>query len=225
MQRVVGKAVLAGTVVLLGACDISHNHVTGNITGSGALATESRSVAGFTGVSVSGAGHLIIEQTGVESLEITADDNLLPHIRSEVVGDWLVLGFAPGVSVNGSRQVRYRLTVRRLTGIEASGASRVELHDLNTTGLASVVSGASSLEASGVATTHVTAVSGASRVEAPSLRSRTVTATVSGASDALLRVRDSLVVTASGGSSVEYYGDPVVVSEVSSGSTVRRVGS
>jgi hypothetical protein len=210
--------------MLLGACEISHNHLTGTITGTGDLVTESRPVAGFTAVSVSGAGDLVIEQTGMESLEITAEDDVLPHIQSEVVGDWLVLGPAPGVRVNSSRPVRYRLTVRTLTGVEASGASRVVAHDLNTPELASVLSGASTLEASGVATAHVTAVSGASRVETADLRSRTVVATVSGASYGLVRVSDSLAATASGGSRLEYYGDPVVVSEVSGGSTVRRVG-
>jgi hypothetical protein len=224
MRRLILAAGLAGALTLLGACEISHNRVTGTVTGTGDLVTESRPVAGFAGVSVSGAGRLVIEQTGVESLEIAAEEDVLPHIQSEVVGDWLVLGPAPGVSIHSTRAVRYRLTVRTLTGVEASGASHVEVRELNTPELASVLSGASSLEASGVATAHVTAVSGASRVEAADLRSRTVTATVSGASYALVQVSDALVATASGGSSLEYLGDPVVVSDVSGGSTVRRVG-
>jgi hypothetical protein len=224
MRRLFLATGLVGALTLLGACEINHSHVTGTVTGTGDLVSESRPVAGFTGVSVSGAGHLVIEQTGVESLEITAESDILPHLQSEVVGDWLVLGPAPGVSVHSTRAIRYRLTVRTLTGIEASGASRVVAHDMNTTDLASVVSGASALEASGVASTHVAAVSGASRVEAPDLLSRAVIAAVSGASQATVRVSDSLAVTANGGSSLEYYGDPVVVSEISGGSTVRRVG-
>ena len=225
MKRAVRTAVVGGAVLLLGACDISHNHVTGTVTGPGELVTESRPVEGFTAVSVSGAGHLIIEQTGVESLVITAEENLLPHIRSEVVDDVLRLGFAPGISVSGTREVVYRLTVRDLTGIEASGASRVEAHGLHTTQLASVFSGASSFDASGSADAHVIVLSGASRAEAPDLRSRVVTATVSGASFGVLRVSGSLVATASGGSTLEYYGSPVLVTNVSGGSVIRRVGS
>jgi hypothetical protein len=118
----------------------------------------------------------------------------------------------------------YRLTVRDLTGIEASGASDVEAHGLDTRELATVLSGASSLEASGSAATHVMVLSGASRAEAPDLRSGVVTATVSGASFARLRVRDSLVATASGGSILEYYGSPVLVTHVSGGSVIRPAG-
>jgi hypothetical protein len=216
----------AGAVtLLLGACDINHHHVSGTVPGQGDLVTESRPVAGFTAVSVSGAGHLVIEQKGIESLEITAEDSLLPHIQAEVVGDRLLLGFTPGVRVSGTREVLYRLRVRDLTGIEASGASRVEVRGLDTRELASVISGASSLEASGVADAHFTVLSGASRLEAPDLRSRVVTATLAGACHALLRVSDSLVATASGGSTLEYFGDPALVTDVSGGSLVRRVGS
>lgn len=223
MRRVALTAAGAVTL-LLGACDIEHHHPTGTSPGSGDLQTESRPVAGFSAVSVGGAGHLIIEQTGVESLEITAEDDLLPHIQAEVVADRLLLGFTSGVSASGTRQVRYRLTVRDLTGIEASGASRVETRGLDTPELASILSGASSLEASGAADVHFTLLSGASRLEAPDLHSRVVTATLAGASQARLRVSDSLVAAASGGSSLEYFGDPVLVTDVSGGSIVRRVG-
>ncbi len=223
MRRAALTAVLGGAAVLLGACDISHNHVTG--TGSGEVVTESRPVGGFTGVAVSGAGRLIIEQTGVESLEITAEDNLLPHIRSEVVDDVLRLGFAPGTSVSRTQGVVYRLTVRDLTGIEASGASHVEAHGLDTPDLACVFSGASSFQASGSADAHVIVLSGASRADAPDLGSRVVTATLSGASFARLRVSAFLTATASGGSVLEYYGSPVLVTHVSGGSAIRRVGS
>jgi hypothetical protein len=210
--------------MLLGACDTTRNHVTGPATASGEVVTESRPVEGFTAVSVSGAGRLIVQQTGVESLEITAEDGLLPHIRSEVVGDVLRLGFAPGTSVSGTQGVVYRLTARDLTGIEASRASQVEAHGLHTSELACVLSGASSLDASGSADAHVIVLSGASRANAPDLESRVVTATLSGASFAQVRVSDSLVATASGGSILEYIGSPVLVTHVSGGSVIRPAG-
>lgn len=222
MKRLMpAMAVAAG---LLGACGSSTNSLTGTTTGSGPLATESRAVQGFTGVSVSDAGHLIVRQTGVESLEITAEESLLPLIRSEVVNGTLVLGFAPGVSVATAHEIQYRLTVRDLTGLEASGASRVEILDLSTPQLGTVLSGASSLRASGVATHHAVVLSGASRCEGPDLQSRVVTSTLSGASYALVRVSDSLTTVASGASTLEYYGDPILVTDVSGGSVVRRVG-
>ena len=186
------------------------------------MVTEVRPVQGFTAVSVSGGGNLIIEQTGVESLEITAEDNILPIIQSEVTDGRLDLRPAPGTSFNTSVRVQYRLTVRDLTEIDASGVSQVEASGLDTKVLITRLSGVSSLTATGVASDHELDISGVSRCDAPELQSRDVTAVLSGASSALVRVSDTLTVTASGASSLQYLGDPVVESSISGGSSVSR---
>ena len=227
MKQTLTAVAAAVALALTGACSSTSSGITGTTatTGSGQLATESRPVGGFTAVSLTGAGHLVVEQTGVESLEITAEDNLLPLIRSEVVGDRLVLGFGPGVSVTSTREVLYRLKVRDLTRLEASGASRVELVGVDTPQLGTVLSGASALSASGRASIHEIVVSGASRCEAGDLSSQVVTAALSGASYAFVSVSDTLAAALSGASTLEYRGDPAVTTtEVSGGSVVRRVG-
>ncbi|GAB4148135.1 MAG: hypothetical protein Fur0021_07690 [Candidatus Promineifilaceae bacterium] len=53
------------------------------IRGSGIVVTEERTVSRFTSISLEGMGQLVIDQTGSESLTITADDNLLPYIYIE----------------------------------------------------------------------------------------------------------------------------------------------
>ena len=57
----------------------------GGIHGSGNIVTESRSIGAFHGVSFSGIGRLVIEQTGTPSLTVTAEDNIQPVLVSEVV--------------------------------------------------------------------------------------------------------------------------------------------
>ena len=209
MRRAAWVLVVGAAVSFLGGCD-SSSSVLGPDVGSGNLATESRAVAGFTEVSLSGAGHLIVEQTGVESLTITAEDNLLPFVRS---------------NVNPTHEVLYRLTVRDLTALDVSGASRVEVRALDTSALAVVLSGASSLAADGNADVQVLVVSGASRYEAEHLGSRTVTATVSGSGYGLVRASEVLTATVSGVSILEYLGSPILTTKVSGGSSVRQVGS
>ena len=86
------------------------------------------------------------------------------------------------------------------------------------------LSGASFGRASGTAGDLTVDASGASRWDAPTLRARSAWVTASGASYALQRVSDSLRADASGVSTIEYLGDPIVVSNVSGASTVRRVG-
>jgi hypothetical protein len=221
MKRAVPAAVVSVALALLWACGGYTEYVTGTAVGSGHVVTESRPVRGFTAVAVSGAGHVIIEQTGVESLQVTAEDNILPFVLTEVRGGRLLLGFEPGVSVNTTRGVQYRITVAELTEIEASGASRVEVLRVDAQTLTARMSGASSYGAAGIVDDHRVELSGASRCDTEDLVSREVTASLSGASYGLVRVRDRLVVNASGASTLEYIGDPAVALNVSGGSVVR----
>jgi hypothetical protein len=220
MNRTLPVAVVTAALALSWACDCTE-YVTTTAVGSGRLVTESRPAAGFSGVAVSGAGHAIIEQTGVESLQVTAEDNILPFVRTEVRDGRLFLGFQPRVSVNTTRGVEYRVTVAELTEVEASGASLVEILRLDTGELTARLSGASSYHAAGIADDHYVDLSGASRCQAGDLVSREVTANLSGASYGLVRVRDRLVATVSGASILEYIGDPAVEARVSGGSVVR----
>jgi hypothetical protein len=192
--------------------------------GSGRLVTEARPVGGFDAIAVSSAGQLIVEQAGVESLEITAEDNVLPFVVSDVRNGRLSLGFATGGGVAATRPVVYRVGVKRLNWIEASGASQVEVSGVDGEHLRLDLSGASSVTARGRVRWLELRASGASRLRARELRSRLATAALSGASHGLLRVDERLEASLSGISILEYLGDPVVSSDVSGGSFVRRVG-
>lgn len=225
MKRGIGALAVCSAVGLSAACggsSTSTDLVTtnGDLVGSGTLVTETRPVAGFTAVAVSGAARLVLDQTGVESLEITAESNLMSAIRSEVVDGTLFLEIQPGVDVRTTREILYRVTASQLDALSIAGASTAEVVDVETAVLSTSIAGASSVLIVGNAPVHVVSIAGASRLDAPDLTTRDVTATVSGASFALLRVSDSLVAEASGASTVQYIGSPVVQATATGGSTV-----
>jgi hypothetical protein len=225
MKRTFAATVVCVALALLWGCDCRTERVTWpTAVGSGILVTESRPVQGFTGVVVSGAGRVVIEQTGIESLQVTAEDDVMPFVSTEVRGGRLFLGFEPGVSVSPTRGVEYRVSVAELTEIEATGASRVEILHVDTPELTTRLVGASIYTAAGIATDHSLELIGASRCDAADLASHTVTAHLSGASYGLVRARDRLVVRASGASTLEYFGNPVVDVRVSGASVVRPRG-
>jgi hypothetical protein len=164
---------------------------------------------------------LTVEHTGYESLEITAEDNILPLLGSEVRGGRLFLGPLPGASVSTTLPIEYRLTVRTLDDIEVSGASAVVVPDLDGEHLRVVISGASAVTLAGRADVQEVAVSGASSYAAPDLRSRIATIDVSGASVAAVRASELLEGSVGGSSVLEYLGEPVVSVEVAGSSTLR----
>lgn len=193
-----------------------------NVVGSGVTLTETRTVSGISGVSVSGVGLLIIEQTGSESLTVTAEENILPLITTDLVGDLLILGLEPNTQINTTRGIVYRLTVRQLDRITLSGATQAEAADLDANYLEVTLSGATVGTLAGTAQRQQITVSGASRYDAADMSSRFATVDISGASSAVVRVSDRLEGQVTGAAVLEYYGNPVV--NIGGGATVRRIG-
>ena len=196
----------------------------GDMRGSGVLTTESRDVGGFTGVTVSGAAHLILEQSGTESLRITAEDNILPLLSSEVVGGQLVLGTVGGTSISPTREIVYHVTCRDLSAVSLSGAVRADLEGIDTDLLEVALSGATHLTAAGRVDRLRVSASGTSRIDARDLESRTSRIDVSGTAWATVRVSESLEAHASGASIIEYIGNPAVSFSVSGTAVVRQIG-
>jgi hypothetical protein len=228
LEQVRLALILAGAIGLL-ACNSGGggggNSITGPdaiVVGSGVTVTETRAVSGINGVSISGVGLLIIEQTGSESLTVTAEENILPLLTAGLVGDLLILGIEPNTQINTTQEIVYRLTVREIDRITVSGAAWVEATGLDANFLEVTLSGATAAVLAGTAQRQVVNVSGASRYDAAGLSSRFATVDISGASSAVLRVSDSLEGVVSGVAVLEYYGNPEVI--IPTGGTVRRIG-
>jgi hypothetical protein len=201
---------LLTVALLLAACSVTR--------GSGQLASESRPVTGFTKVELSGTGELTIEKTGTESLAISAEDNLLPLLTSEVSGDTLVLGTKRNTEIVTTKPINYALTVKDLTGLTLSGSGNIRLSNLSTTRLTTKISGSGTITASGTADDQDLDISGSGRYQADQLASKTVSAGISGSGTASVLVSDALDVRISGSGTLTYTGDPTRVTQDVSGS-------
>ncbi len=214
------------TLMLLGGCDnpLKPDDIADagdRINGSGNLASATRAVTGFDAVTVSGVGKLEIEQTGTESLTITAEDNILPLLTSEVTDGHLVLGPPANVNLRLQHEVVYRLTVRDLRSLAISGVMEVDAVDLQTESLDVTMSGVSTARMAGVADRQNLVVSGPPvRYLAEALRSRFVSLDVSDVAQVVVNVSDRLEGTVSRAATVEYIGNPTVTVSVSGGGSV-----
>ena len=215
---------LAGTLLLaltLSACSITLPSV-GVTQGSGTQKTETRSVSGFTGVTLSGIGTLNIKQTGTESLTITTDDNILPLLTSTVSGGVLSLGVKSANIPRPTSGITWNLTVKDLTHITLSGAGNINAQDLNATSLTSLLSGAGNLSIAGTAVSQTVTVSGAGSYKGRDLATTNTTVTISGAGSSIVSASGTLNATVSGAGSVTYYGTPQVISHVTGVGTVKQ---
>jgi hypothetical protein len=202
-------------------------------------------VSGFTAVELDGTGDLNITQTGKESLSITADDNLLPYLTSDVQGGTLHLGVKPNTSIQTSTPIRYQLTVKQLQGITLAGSGSVTTNALNANQLQVTLSGSGNMTLSGITTTSVTAtlsgsgnlttkgqtqtqqvmLSGSGTYQGDGLTSQTATVQVAGSGDAHVNANGTLTATVTGSGDITYTGHPSQVSSSVTGSGTIKPGS
>jgi len=193
------------------------------VVGSGNPVTESRDVSDFTGVVLNGVGEIVIRHTGVDSLTITADDNIMPLLRSEVRGGRLLLTADPARPFRTRNKILYEITVRSLDEITISGVGAVDASGIDTEQLMVDVRGVSIVTVKGRVERQVVRVAGVSIYQARDLKSRQADVELEGVSEAVVRVSDLLKGRLTGFSKLEYIGNPRVDVFVAPGCTLRRI--
>jgi hypothetical protein len=205
-----------GLAVLVAGCGLNA------ISGSGKVTSDRRTVGGFTAVELRGTGRLVIDQNGVESLTIEADDNLLPYLISEVSGGRLVLGPDNGTNVNPSREIVYTVSARTLNGITLSGSGTVEAKGINSDSLKMAVNGSGNIRAEGKADQQEISIAGSGDYQGANLKGKAVSVNIAGSGGGVVAATDSLDVVVAGSGSIEYVGDPKVTQRVVGSGSVKK---
>lgn len=214
------------------ACNLTEFNKDGkSITPSSNIITETREVSGFTGVDMRTIGTVTITQGESESLVIEGSDNLVPLVKTRVVGDVLIIEMDENLNVETLKKENvliFTITVKDLTSLVVSGLGEVDMNTLTTDSLKLTMSGAGvisftelsakdvTINVSGVGNvivsgtaSHLNAeISGAGEINAADLECQTANVEISGLGTAVVWVTDELTGTISGGGSVRYYGDP-----------------
>ena len=191
------------------------------IKGSGVASSETRSADEFTGVDVGGVFQVEVTAGKEYSVQVQADDNLLPYVKTEVVSG--VLHISTKERINSQTPLRVIVSAPEIEHLDVTGASKLSLSGVRNSELGIHTSGASKLKVEGETSELNIEVSGASSIDAEALRSKTATVDASGASKVSVFVTERLSSDASGASKVQYSGNPVSVEKKTSGaSSVRQ---
>jgi hypothetical protein len=228
--------IAAVTLCSLPACRFNCVH------GSGHMVSDDRKVSDFSRITISGDYKVILKQDSSMSLKITADDNLLKYIKTEVNGDRLHIYSKRNLCNND--QMTINIGIRNLEELKASGAVEVEsdgsihTHDLhfklsgatkitmniNAANVTTSGSGATEVNLKGQATSHDIDLSGVGHVYAFDFVVGSCDIQTSGAGHCEVNVLNSLSVHSSGASEVRYRGNPSNVTNDKSGaSSVEKV--
>lgn len=199
------------------------------IKGSGREAAENLTVANFTEINVKGGYHIILKQDSSLYLNITADDNVLKLIRTEVDGDKLRISTKRNICAE--RPITITIGIKRLEAIEGSGAielenqgklnvndlklkfsgaSKVNL-DLSANNVTTEGSGATEINLKGQATSHSVHLTGSGKLYALDFIVDKYDLETTGASECKINVLNELNTHTTGAADIEYRGNPAHV--------------
>jgi hypothetical protein len=204
-RRCFGAAILA-LLPFVGAAGHAAEPV---IAGSGVAKTETRQVASFRQVRLSGPFEAIVVRGGAESLTIRADDNLLEHIRSETEGGTLHVYTRRRLAPKTRLVVE--VSARNLDGFFASGATKAALSGIAADRFAIEASGAANIAAAGRCGAAVMALSGAANLNAAKLICERVEVEINGVGEASVHASAAVAVRISGVGKVVCYGNPTEI--------------
>jgi hypothetical protein len=211
------RALALACVFAFSACGVFNS-----IAGSGHIVTETRTVSGFTKISLAGTGRLVVDQSGQESLSIETDDNLLPYLTSEVVGGELRLGTKRGSHVSPTRDVVYHVTMKTVEGLSIAGSASIDATRLSGDQLTASASGSGDIKLAGQVHTLRIEIAGSGRYEGADLQSADATIRIAGSGDGVVAVSEKLDVNIAGAGSVEYIGNPTVTQSIAGAGSVHK---
>jgi hypothetical protein len=198
-----------------------------NVTGSGNLTTETHDLSDFTRLEANSGFELEVTMSDTFSIEITADDNIHEYIAVEKSGDTLDIRLR-GTRFYHSVTLRATITMPELRYIELTGGSRADItgfssavdFEVNLSGGSQLngdisagdaefeLSGGSQVELEGSGEDLAIDASGGSRLDMEDFPIDDASIDMSGGSRATINISGTLNANLSGGSRVEYVGDP-----------------
>lgn len=198
---VVLLALFTGCVVNLGGS---------GVRGSGVVKTETRSVSEFSSIAFNSEGKVTVQQTGKESLTITAEDNLLPLLESQVTDGTLSIGTVNNTDINPTKPIEFVMEVKSLEGFKMTGVGSIEAKGIQTKNMTIVLKGVGEMTIEGAADSLNLSLEGVGSYEGKDFKTKQATVHSEGVGSAVLNVSDLLDVSVSGVGSVEYIGTPKV---------------
>lgn len=148
--------------------------------GDGVAARDQRAITALPALDVSGSLPVEVRVGPAPSLVVEADSNLLPLIRTETQGD--TLRIYSEKSLRSKTPLRIVYTTPRLSEVRASGATRVEVSELNGAPLDVKRSGSSEVRLAGKVGNLNARSSGSGLLDASRLQLEGIDATLSGSS-------------------------------------------
>lgn len=195
------SAGIAFSAVLLSAC--------GGGGGSGIAATQTRHLAAFSSVDLTGSNIVTVHVGGKQSVVVRADSNLLRRVTTQVHAGVLVIGDTG--SFNNKAPMRVEVSVPSLKALTLSGSGVIAAANIQAQRLSVTLPGDGVVHASGTLTRLDVSLGGSGDAQLQQLIARDVHADLSGSGRIAVHATNILQASVSGDGAIMYSGNPAHV--------------
>jgi hypothetical protein len=230
MKKFLVVVSLAAAMFIFPSCE--------KVVGEGPLVTQTRAVANFSGVSSEMSGKVNFAIAPDYRMEITAQQNILDVLNTDVVNGVLHIDFKNNVRVKVHEDLLINITAPYADYFRLSGSGNMNVQgDITANNLKVTLSGSGDIAvqnaviadkidaeisgsgniniANGSAANEDVDISGSGKVEMPGVAAENAVTHTSGSGDVKLAVSKNLDAHISGSGSVFYHGNPIISTHIS----------
>jgi putative autotransporter adhesin-like protein len=205
-------------LILAGLACSSLSTVTNRVVGSGHVVGEPRNLTGFTSVELAGSADVNILLADAESVNVEADDNILPLIETTVTNGKLFIGSKPGVSYTTPTRVVVTVAVKSLDHVTLRGSGKMNVGDMHGPDLFVSLLGSGDITAEGTVDHVNISLPGSGTIQCNGLKAKSAQVTLAGSGTVTVYASENLDATVAGSGAIRYDGNPVKVTKNISGS-------
>lgn len=215
------------------------------IRGKGDSITETRTVNGYSGISLAIPGSVYFTNGPAYSLEIQGQQNVIDRIVTHVEGNKLVIKVKNGVHLGPHDPIRVYITAPGVNTLDISGSGDIYVDELwPGTDLSANISGSGNINVTMIEAERFNAsisgsgnikvlggtsgredlkISGSGNIETQYVEAEDVYSKTSGSGDIYVQAVQFLEVTISGSGNVYYLGNPIINTHISGSGNIQRL--
>ena len=186
------------------------------IDGSGNIVSEDRQLIGFKSISLLGSIDVNINYSDDTSCTVVGDDNIIEHVKTEVINNKLTISIDK--SYSSTKALVVNLSVLNVNELSVSGSGDIRFKNYKDDTLSLKISGSGDILGDGNVETLTGKINGSGDLLLKELHSKSAKININGSGDAELWVSNSLIARINGSGDINYHGNPKTVESEINGS-------
>ena len=195
---------------------VKNNFSFDKIEGSGNIVNEDRKLSDFQSINLLGSIDVNINYSDVTSCTVVGDDNIVKHVKTEIVNNKLKIFIDK--SYSSTKGLVVNLSVMSVNKLSISGSGDIKFENYKDDILSLKISGSGDITGSGNVETLTGEINGSGDFLLRELHSKSAQIDINGSGDAEVWASVAIVGKINGSGDINYHGNPQNVESQINGS-------